>query len=65
MQLYAEEAVDANLANLQKEFLKQAKTNKNAQFIKLSDAETEKLMDRARKAYERWRQMSSQGKSES
>ncbi|WDO13897.1 transglycosylase domain-containing protein [Flavobacterium sp. WW92] len=65
MQLYAEEAVDAHLANLQKEFFKQAKTNKNAPFIKLSDAETEKLMDRARKASERWRQMSSQGKSES
>jgi len=65
MQLYAEEAVDAHLANLQKEFFKQAKANKNAPFIKLSDAETEKLMDRARKASERWRQMSSQGKSES
>lgn len=65
MQLYAEEAVDAHLANLQKEFFKQAKTNKNAPFIKLSDAETEKLMDRARRASERWRQMSNQGKSES
>lgn len=65
MQLYAEEAVDAHLANLQKEFFKQAKTNKNAPFIKLSDAETEKLMDRARRASERWRQMSNQGKNES
>lgn len=64
MQQYAEEAVDAHLANLQKEFFKQAKTNKNAPFIKLSDAETDALMDRARKASERWRQMSAQGKSE-
>lgn len=64
MQQYAEEAVDAHLANLQKEFFKQAKTNKNAPFIKLSDAETDALMDRARKASERWRQMSTQGKSE-
>ncbi|TPD72040.1 penicillin-binding protein 1A [Flavobacterium microcysteis] len=65
MQKYAEEAVDAHLTNLQKEFFKQAKTNKNAPFIKLSDAETERLMDRARRASERWRQMSNQGKSES
>lgn len=65
MQKYAEEAVDAHLANLQQEFFKQAKTNKNAPFIKLSEAETEKLMDRARRASERWRQMSNQGKSES
>lgn len=65
MQLYAEEAVDAHLENLQKEFFKQSKTNKNAPFIKLSDAETDALMERARKASERWRQMSAQGKSES
>jgi len=65
MQKYAEEAVDAHLTNLQQEFFKQAKTNKNAPFIKLSDAETERLMDRARRASERWRQMSNQGKSES
>ncbi|HEU4496730.1 MAG TPA: transglycosylase domain-containing protein, partial [Flavobacterium sp.] len=65
MQQYAEEAVTAHMANLQKEFFKQAKTNKNAPFIKLSDAETSALMERARKASERWRQMSAQGKSES
>ncbi|WP_296143561.1 transglycosylase domain-containing protein [uncultured Flavobacterium sp.] len=64
MQLYAEEAVTAHLENLQKEFFKQAKTNKNAPFIKLSDAETDALMSRARKASERWRQMSAQGKSD-
>ena len=64
MQLHAEEAVTAHLANLQKEFFKQSKTNKNAPFIKLSDAETNSLMERARKASERWRQMSAQGKSD-
>lgn len=64
MQKYAEEAVTAHMTNLQKEFFKQAKTNKNAPFIKLSDAETNSLMDRARKASERWRQMSAQGKSD-
>lgn len=65
MQGYAEEAVTAHMENLQKEFFKQAKDNKNAPFIKLSDAETNSLMERARKASERWRQMSAQGKSES
>lgn len=65
MQKYAEEAVTAHMENLQKEFFKQAKTNKNAPFIKLSDAETNSLMDRARKSSERWRQMSGQGKSDS
>lgn len=64
MQLHAEEAVTAHLTNLQKEFFKQSKDNKNAPFIKLSDAETNSLMDRARKASERWRQMSAQGKSD-
>ena len=65
MQRYAEEAVTAHMENLQKEFFKQAKDNKNAPFIKLSDAETNSLMERARKSSERWRQMSAQGKSES
>lgn len=65
MQGYAEEAVTAHMENLQKEFFKQAKANKNAPFIKLSDAETNTLMDRARKSSERWRQMSAQGKSDS
>ncbi len=64
MQTYAEEAVQDHLANLQQEFWKEAKTNKNAPFIRLSDAETEKLMDRARRNSERWRQLDAQGKSE-
>jgi len=64
MQLHAEEAVTAHLTNLQKEFFKQAKTNKNAPFIKLSDAETKSLLDRARKNSDRWKQMSAQGKSD-
>lgn len=64
MQLYAEEAVSAHLANLQKEFFKQAKDNKNAPFIRLSEVETEKLIMRARKNSERWRIMSNEGKSE-
>jgi penicillin-binding protein 1A len=64
MQTYAEEAVYAHLKNLQEEFFLENKNNKNAPFIKLSEAETNKLMDRARKNSERWRMMSNEGKSE-
>lgn len=64
MQEYAEEAVDMHLANLQQEFFIQQKGNKNAPFIQLSQAETKKIIDRAMRNSERWRQMSSQGKSE-
>lgn len=64
MQTYAEESVQAHLANLQQEFFVDMKNNKNAPFIKLSDAETSKLMDRARRNSERWRQLDAQGKSE-
>jgi len=65
MQLYAEEAVYAHLANLQEEFFDQAKTNKNAPFIKISDEETKSLMNRARKNSERFRIMKAEGKEES
>lgn len=64
MQQYAEEAVYAHMANLQEEFFDQAKTNKNAPFIKISEQETESLMNRARKNSERWRIMKAEGKSE-
>ncbi len=64
MQQYAEEAVYDHMANLQEEFFDQAKTNKNAPFIKISDEETESLMNRARKNSERWRIMKAEGKDE-
>src|SRR5690606_34203260 len=59
-----EEAVEMHLANLQEEFFIQQKGNKNAPFIQLSKAETEKIINRAMRNSERWRQMSVQGKSE-
>lgn len=65
MQLYAEEAVSAHMKNLQEEFFIQAKTNKNAPFVNISEAETDKLMARARKNSERWRIMAAEEKSES
>lgn len=64
MQEYAEEAVEMHLSNLQKEFFIQAKGNKNAPFVQLTNDETKKIINRAMRNSERWRQMSSQGKSE-
>ena len=64
MQQYAEEAVHDHLANLQEEFMIQQKTNKNAPFVNISDAETKKILDRAMRNSERWRIMSNDGKSE-
>ena len=64
MQQYAEEAVYAHMANLQEEFFDQSKKNKNAPFVNISDAETESLMNRARKNSERFRMMKAEGKDE-
>jgi penicillin-binding protein 1A len=64
MQLYAEEAVYAHLANLQEEFFDQAKTNKNAPFVRISEEETKSLMNRARKNSERYRIMKAEGKED-
>ena len=64
MQVYAEEAVYAHMANLQKEFAIESKKNKNAPFVNISEKETESLMNRARKNSERWRIMSAEGKDE-
>jgi penicillin-binding protein 1A len=64
MQQYAEEAVYAHMANLQEEFFDQSKKNKNAPFVNISDAETESLMNRARKNSERFRIMKAEGKDE-
>ncbi|MDR6969067.1 penicillin-binding protein 1A [Flavobacterium arsenatis] len=64
MQRYAEEAVYAHMANLQKEFAIESKKNKNAPFVNISEKETENLMNRARKTSERWRIMSAEGKDE-
>jgi len=64
MQHYAEEAVDEHLANLQEQFFIDQKNNTNAPFIKLSKAETDKILLRAMKNSERWRMMTEEGKGE-
>ncbi len=64
MQQYAEESVYEHLANLQKEFDSEQKNNKNRPFLRLNDQETERLMRKAMKNSDRWREMEGQGKSE-
>ncbi len=64
MQTYAEDAVTKHLANLQQELSAEQKKNKNAPFVRISDAETEKLLMQAMKNSERWRLMEAQDKSE-
>jgi penicillin-binding protein 1A len=64
MQLHAEEAVEAHMANLQEEFFQQAKDNKNAPFVNISEAETKRIMDKAMKSSTRWTVMEAMDKSE-
>jgi penicillin-binding protein 1A len=64
MQMHAEEAVAAHMANLQEEFFIQAKGNKNAPFVNLSNVETQKILNQAMKSSNRWAVMKSLNKSD-
>ena len=64
MQLYAEEAVEKHMANMQEQFFDEAKTNKNAPFVNISKAETDRIMNQAMKASYRWTVMTEMEKSE-
>ena len=64
MQEHAEEAVKAHIKNLQEEFWMQQKTNKNAPFVNITEAETQKLMDQAMRNSERWRILKSEDKTD-
>ena len=64
IQEHAEEAVQAHMKNLQKEFFAQQKDNKNAPFLKITPEETSRIMDKAMKSSERWRIMKEDDKSE-
>jgi penicillin-binding protein 1A len=64
IQEHAEEAVQAHMKNLQKEFFAQQKDNKNAPFLKITPEETRRIMDKAMKSSERWRIMKEDDKSE-
>lgn len=64
MQLHAEEAVEKHMSNLQEEFFIESKTNKNAPFVNISDAETQRILKQAMKSSFRWAVMDEQEKSE-
>lgn len=64
IQEHAEEAVQAHMKNLQKEFFAQQKDNPNAPFLKITPEETKRIMDKAMKSSERWRVMKDLDKSE-
>ncbi len=63
-QKYAEEAVKEHMANLQKEFDKQEKTNKTTPFRDLTKDEVERILNRSIKTSARRKKMLAQGKSE-
>lgn len=64
MQLHAEEAVTAHMANLQEEFFSQSKGNKNAPFVNISSVETQRILNQAMKSSSRWAVMKSMDKSD-
>ncbi|MEO8237430.1 MAG: transglycosylase domain-containing protein [Flavobacterium sp.] len=64
MQQYAEEAVSAHMKNLQQQFFIEMKTNKNAPFVNITKAETDRIMMQAMKNSTRWSSMKDMDKSE-
>ncbi|WP_029271199.1 penicillin-binding protein 1A [Flavobacterium sp. KJJ] len=64
MQQYAEEAVSEHMKNLQQQFFIEMKTNKNAPFVNITQAETERIMMQAMKNSTRWAIMKDLDKSE-
>lgn len=64
MQSYAEEAVSEHMKNLQQQFFIEQKTNKNAPFVNITQAETERIMMQSMKNSVRWAQMKEMDKSE-
>ncbi|MTH17961.1 transglycosylase domain-containing protein [Flavobacterium sp. LC2016-01] len=64
MQQYAEEAVSEHMKNLQQQFFLEMKTNKNAPFVNITQAETDRIMMQAMKNSSRWAIMKDMDKSE-
>ncbi|RUT69645.1 penicillin-binding protein [Flavobacterium cupreum] len=64
MQQYAEEAVSAHMKNLQQQFFIDMKNNKNAPFVNITKAETDRIMMQAMKNSTRWAIMKDMDKSE-
>jgi len=64
MQKYAEEAVSEHMKNLQQQFFIEMKNNKNAPFVNITKAETERIMMQAMKNSVRWATLKDMDKSE-
>ncbi len=66
MQQNAENAVEQHMTKLQAEFFNQntPDRNKTAPFLDLNKGEINKIMERAMKTSDRWKEMKKQGKSE-
>jgi penicillin-binding protein 1A len=64
MQLHAEDAVKQHLKNLQQEFNLEASKNKTAPFVRITQSEIDKIMNRSIRNTERWRIMTDEGKEE-
>ncbi|MFW0736660.1 MULTISPECIES: penicillin-binding protein 1A [unclassified Flavobacterium] len=64
MQLHAEEAVSEHMKNLQQQFFIEMKTNKNAPFVNITQAETDRIMMQAMKNSTRWALMKEMDKSD-
>lgn len=65
MQKYAEEAVDEWICqNLQPQFFTQCKGRKNAPFVRISEDQTETIMNGAMKSSDRYKALKKQGFSE-
>lgn len=66
MQKNAEEAVSEHMKNLQAEFFAQntPERNKTAPFLDLEQEEIDRIIERAIKTSDRWREMKKEGKSE-
>ncbi|OXB01155.1 penicillin-binding protein [Flavobacterium oncorhynchi] len=64
MQAHAEEAVSEHMKNLQQQFFIEMKTNKNAPFVNITQAETDRIIMQAMKNSVRWAQMKEMDKSE-
>ncbi|MCG9791964.1 penicillin-binding protein 1A [Flavobacterium algicola] len=64
MQEHAETAVNSHMANLQQEFFIQAKGNKNAPFVNITDSETQRILKQAMKTSNRWNVMKGMDKTD-
>ncbi len=64
IQEHAEAALLAHIKNLQEEFWIQQRNNKNAPFVNITTAETDKIITQAMKNSERWRILKADNKSD-